>query len=67
MFGLSAALTGGIIGLVVGVISFEWISPRLIDWLEAQKGERDEVMRKLRWTDLVFYPAVGYLIGLYYF
>ena len=67
MFGMSPALTGGIIGLAFGVFSFLVLSPRICDWIEAREGEKQPFLRATAWGDLVLYPAIGYAIGYYWF
>ncbi len=67
MFGLSATLTGAIIGLLFGLFSCFFLSPKLIEMVERQTNEPDQIMRKMRWVDPVFYPALGAFIGWYFF
>jgi hypothetical protein len=71
VFGMSPALTGGIIGLAFGVFSYYALSPPLIRWIERSARENGEEPVKglwaARWFDLVIYPAIGYAIGYYAF
>ncbi|MGF1651073.1 MAG: hypothetical protein ACFCUN_11545 [Hyphomicrobiaceae bacterium] len=67
LFGLNAAATGALIGFLWGALCYLWLTPVLIDRLEAWTGERQELARSLLWTDIVGYPLAGCLIGLLMF
>lgn len=67
MFGMSPALTGGIIGLAFGVFSYYVLSPMVIRWIERREPEPIPGLRASRWGDLVLYPGIGFAIGNYFF
>lgn len=71
MFGMSPALTGGIIGLAFGTFSYYVLSPPIIRWIERTAERNGEKpipgLWATRWGDLVLYPAIGYAIGYYFF
>lgn len=68
MFGLSPALTGGLAGLVLGVISVV-IMMAVASQIEREDGGGEEkvrganLLRAIAWFDLVLFTVVGYFAG----
>ncbi|MEM7774010.1 MAG: hypothetical protein AAF732_00265 [Pseudomonadota bacterium] len=67
MFGLSAAATGALFGLVLGLVNFI-ILMRVAEHTDRaaarpQGSDGARILRWVAWADLVIFPAVGYFVG----
>lgn len=67
MFGLSPAMTGGIIGLAFGAATFVAIR-LMINRLEFSQREKQntkqlEAMKTMALVDLFLFPVIGYVVG----
>ncbi|MEL6299655.1 MAG: hypothetical protein AAFQ45_13905 [Pseudomonadota bacterium] len=72
---MSPALTGAVVGLILGLASFFAIrfASRVIEANRAKggavmrQGVNSRVLRFAGWADLLFYPLAGYAIGYFFF
>ncbi|MEO1719147.1 MAG: hypothetical protein AAFR23_02840 [Pseudomonadota bacterium] len=67
MFGLSPAMTGGVIGLAFGVVTFIALRA-MVAKLEGNattpvESQQIRTMKRMALIDLFIFPVIGYVVG----
>jgi len=64
---MSPALIGALIGGIVGVASYIFISGAMADAMAERDARNAQWWKFLAMSDVVIYPLAGYFIGWYFF
>ena len=67
MLELSPGLAFALVGAVIGILSYIFISGALAEAIAERDARRGEWWKFLAVSDLVMYPVIGYIVGTYFF